>query len=111
MARPIFPNQQKIAEKLIILNDRGLGILTRIYNIKKACGDTKSKPGFLSEKSLESSIKFIVKRFPNIDVKGLNAIVNIKAEIIKSLSNCLMLPITTVSSPLGDLQIGIGVPQ
>ncbi|XP_017123049.1 LOW QUALITY PROTEIN: membrane-associated protein Hem [Drosophila gunungcola] len=86
MARPIFPNQQKIAEKLIILNDRGLGILTRIYNIKKACGDTKSKPGFLSEKSLESSIKFIVKRFPNIDVKGLNAIVNIKAEIIKSLS-------------------------
>ncbi|KAL9699226.1 hypothetical protein quinque_002667 [Culex quinquefasciatus] len=44
------------------------------------------KPGFLSEKSLESSIKFIVKRFPNIDVKGLAAITNIKSEIIKSLS-------------------------
>lgn len=86
MARQLNPNQQKITEKLIILNDRGVGILTRIYNIKKACGDTKSKPGFLSDKSLESSIKFIVKRFPNIDVKGLAAITNIKAEVIKSLS-------------------------
>lgn len=86
MSRQLNPNQQKISEKLIILNDRGIGILTRIYNIKKACGDTKSKPGFLSEKALESSIKFIVKRFPNIDVKGLAAITNIKSEIIKSLS-------------------------
>lgn len=86
MARQLNPSQQKIAEKLIILNDRGVGILTRIYNIKKACGDTKSKPGFLSEKSLESSIKFIVKRFPNIDVKGLQAIQNIKQDVIKSLS-------------------------
>lgn len=86
MARSLNPSQQKIAEKLIILNDRGSGILTRIYNIKKACGDTKSKPGFLSDKNLESSIKFIVKRFPNVDIKGLTAITNIKTEIIKSLS-------------------------
>jgi NCK-associated protein 1 len=86
MARQLNPNQQKIAEKLVILNDRGIGILTRIYNIKKACGDTKSKPGFLSDKSLESSIKFIVKKFPNVDVKGLAAITNIKTEVIKSLS-------------------------
>lgn len=86
MARQLNPNQQKITEKLVILNDRGTGILTRIYNIKKACGDTKSKPGFLSDKALESSIKFIVKRFPNIDVKSLTNIANIKTEIIKSLS-------------------------
>lgn len=86
MARQLNTTQQKIAEKLIILNDRGVGILTRIYNIKKACGDTKSKPGFLSDKSLESSIKFIIKKFPNIDVKGLQPIANIKAEVIKSLS-------------------------
>lgn len=86
MARSLNASQQKISEKLIILNDRGVGILTRIYNIKKACGDTKSKPGFLSDKSLESSIKFIVKRFPNVDIKGLAAITNIKSEIIKSLS-------------------------
>lgn len=29
------PSQQKLAEKLTILNDRGIGMLTRIYNIKK----------------------------------------------------------------------------
>lgn len=79
-------SQQKLAEKLIILNDRGIGMLTRIYNIKKACGDAKSKPAFLSDKTLESSIKHIVRRFPNIDVKGLQPITNIRNEIIKSLS-------------------------
>ncbi|KAK3916021.1 Membrane-associated protein Hem [Frankliniella fusca] len=86
MARPMVPSQQKLAEKLTLINDRGVGMLTRIYNIKKACGDAKSKPAFLSEKTLESSIKFIVRRFPNIDTKGLQAISPIRSEIIKSLS-------------------------
>lgn len=31
----IQPSQQKLAEKLTILNDRGIGMLTRVYNIKK----------------------------------------------------------------------------
>ena len=35
MVRSIVPNQQKLAEKLTVLNDRGIGMLTRIYNIKK----------------------------------------------------------------------------
>jgi NCK-associated protein 1 len=39
MARPLIPGQQKLAEKLLILNDRGLGMLTRIYNIKKVIAD------------------------------------------------------------------------
>lgn len=86
MSRPISQNERKIAEKLIILNDRGVGMLTRIYNIKKACGDAKSKPGFLSDKSLESSIKNIVRRFPNIDGKSITALHLIRNEIIKSLS-------------------------
>lgn len=86
MARPINPSQQKLAEKLLILNDRGVGMLTRIYNIKKACGDAKSKPAFLSDKTLESSIKSIVRKFPNIDIKGLQTITNLRNEIIKSLS-------------------------
>ncbi|XP_065349568.1 membrane-associated protein Hem [Cloeon dipterum] len=86
MARPPVPSQQKLAEKLCIINDRGVGILTRIYNIKKACGDTKSKPAFLSDKQLESSIKHIARRFPNIDIKGLQGIQGIKNDIIKSLS-------------------------
>lgn len=79
-------NERKLAEKLIILNDRGIGIVTRIYNITKACGDAKSKPGFLSDKNLESSIKNIVRRFPNIDTKSLTPIHNLRNEIIKSLS-------------------------
>ncbi|XP_065156811.1 LOW QUALITY PROTEIN: membrane-associated protein Hem [Atheta coriaria] len=76
----------KLAEKLLILNDRGFGMLTRIYNIKKACGDAKSKPSFLSDKNLESSIKAITKKFPLIDVKSLSPLQSIKAEVIKSLS-------------------------
>lgn len=38
----------------------------------KACGDAKSKPTFLSDKSLESSIKYIVRKFPVIDVKSVS---------------------------------------
>lgn len=94
MVRPLATSQQKLAEKLTILNDRGIGMLTRIYNIKKACGDSKSKPSFLSDKSLESAIKHIVRRFPqtesgykqntmNTALTGVHAI---RAEITKSLS-------------------------
>ena len=73
-SRPFVVSQQKLAEKLTILKDRGVGMLTRIYNIKKACGDTKSKPSFLSDKSLESSIKTVVRKFPNVDLKALSNI-------------------------------------
>ncbi|KAJ8688113.1 hypothetical protein QAD02_023908 [Eretmocerus hayati] len=86
MGRPLNPSQQKLAEKLTILNDRGVGMLTRIYNIKKACSDAKSKPAFLTDKTLESSIKTIVKKFPNTDIKSLQTITNLRNEIIKSLS-------------------------
>lgn len=79
-------SQQKFVEKLIILNDRGTGILTRIYNIKKACQNAKSKPSFLSEKSLESTIKNIVKKFPASDTKNTHAISNMRVEIMRSLS-------------------------
>lgn len=64
--------QMKIAEKLIILNDRAVGMLTRLYNIKKACVDPNSKPQFFSEKSLESCIKHIVRKFPVIDTRSSN---------------------------------------
>ena len=35
LSHSILSNQQKLAEKLTILNDRGVGMLTRISNIKK----------------------------------------------------------------------------
>lgn len=90
MARSLQVTTQRIAEKLTILNDRGVGMLTRIYNIKKACGDAKSKPSFLSDKNLESAIKHVVRRFPNIDIRGnsaqLQTVFNIRQDIMKSLS-------------------------
>lgn len=61
-------------------------MLTRVYNIKKACSDAKSKPAFLSDKSLESTIKVIVRRFPVIDLKSFTSIAPIRNDIIKSLS-------------------------
>ncbi|KAG8518303.1 Nck-associated protein 1-like, partial [Galemys pyrenaicus] len=83
--------QHKLAEKLTILNDRGQGVLIRIYNIKKTCSDPKSKPSFLVEKSMESSLKYINKKFPNIDVRNstqhLGPIQREKTEIIRFLTN------------------------
>ncbi|KAK7078914.1 Nck-associated protein 1, partial [Halocaridina rubra] len=51
-----------------------------------ACGDAKSKPAFLSDKSLEACIKHIVRKFPNIDSKSLQALTNVRTDIMKSLS-------------------------
>ncbi|CAG0916090.1 unnamed protein product [Notodromas monacha] len=86
MSRALQSNQQKLAEKLTILNDRGIGMLTRIYNIKKACADPKSRPSFLALKTLEPAIKYIGKKFPNIDVKGVPAVQQFRPEILKSMS-------------------------
>lgn len=66
-------------------------MLTRIYNIKKACSDSKLKPSFLSDKQLEPHIKNIIRRFPNINDIRLNLLqftplTSIKADINKSLS-------------------------
>lgn len=51
--------------------------MKKIYNwftffLWQACGDAKSKPAFLSDKSLESCIKQIVRKFPNIDSKSVS---------------------------------------
>jgi len=87
----IVPSQQKLAEKLTILNDRGIGMLTRISNIKKACTDKDpgSKPAFLLEKSLEPTFKQIVKKFPIFEKGSLSQysqLQNWKNDILKSLS-------------------------
>ncbi|XP_011374050.1 nck-associated protein 1-like isoform X3 [Pteropus vampyrus] len=83
--------QHKLAEKLTILNDRGQGVLIRMYNIKKTCSDSKAKPPFLLEKSMESSLKYINKKFPNIDVRNstqqLGPVHREKTEIIRFLTN------------------------
>ncbi|KAL3842215.1 hypothetical protein ACJMK2_020254 [Sinanodonta woodiana] len=88
MSRAMVPSQQKLAEKLTILNDRGQGMLTRIYNIKKMLGASESKPAFLSDKSLEPVLKVLQRKFPQVDSRSSNlALVNnIKTEVVKSLS-------------------------
>ncbi|CAI9590322.1 unnamed protein product, partial [Staurois parvus] len=82
--------QHKLAEKLMILNDRGKGVLIRIYNIKKTCSDAKTKPPFFTDKSMESSLKYINKKFPNIDVRSstqhLGPVHKDKVEIVKYLT-------------------------
>ncbi|XP_052216371.1 membrane-associated protein Hem-like isoform X3 [Dreissena polymorpha] len=88
MSRSMIPSQQKLAEKLTILNERGQGMLTRIYNIKKMLGSTENKPPFLSDKQLEPALRFLLRKFPQIDSKAgaLVPVNNIKTEIVKSLS-------------------------
>lgn len=90
MARPALQAQLKVAEKLSILNDRGAGMLTRLYNIKKACGDPKAKPTYLLDKNLESAIKHIVRKFPSVDTRSgtqqLAPVQNQKSDILKNLA-------------------------
>ncbi|KAG2458911.1 NCKP1 protein, partial [Polypterus senegalus] len=91
MSRAVLqPSQQKLAEKLTILNDRGIGMLTRIYNIKKACGDPKAKPSYLIDKNLESAVKFIVRKFPAVETRNNNQqlaqLQKEKSEILKNLA-------------------------
>ncbi|XP_065596615.1 nck-associated protein 1-like isoform X2 [Cyrtonyx montezumae] len=81
--------QNKFAEKLTILNDRGRGVLVRIYHIKKTCSDPKTRPSFLCDKAMEPSIKFINKKFPNLDVRSstqhLGPVHKDKGDIVRAL--------------------------
>uniref|UniRef100_A0A1I7TX70 Membrane-associated protein Hem n=1 Tax=Caenorhabditis tropicalis TaxID=1561998 RepID=A0A1I7TX70_9PELO len=90
MAYKIEASQLKIAEKLVILNSRAIGMMTRIYNIKKSSGDSKVKPYFLSDKKMEGAIKHIVRKFPVVDCRSNSStfehVNSMATEIIKSLS-------------------------
>ncbi|NXW52211.1 NCKPL protein, partial [Nyctiprogne leucopyga] len=81
--------QNKFAEKLTILNDRGRGVLIRIYNIKKTCSDPKTRLPFFSDKAMEPSVKFINKKFPHLDVRSstqhLGPVHKDKGDIIRVL--------------------------
>ncbi|KAL0977917.1 hypothetical protein UPYG_G00163190 [Umbra pygmaea] len=83
--------QQKLGEKLLILNDRGLGVLLRMNYIKKTCLDPKLRPQCLTDKNMESSVKYINKKFPNIDFRGnsqhLTCVQRQKSEVLLNLSS------------------------
>ena len=88
MADSVNVITQKIPEKLMVLRDRGIGLITRIYNIKKIQADPSLKPEFMSEKHLEMAIKILEKKFPDVkDTKVLTAVRPLKQEITKALSS------------------------
>uniref|UniRef100_A0AAZ3QM88 Nck-associated protein 1 n=1 Tax=Oncorhynchus tshawytscha TaxID=74940 RepID=A0AAZ3QM88_ONCTS len=92
--------QQKLAEKFTILNDRGIGMLTRIYNIKKACGDPKAKPSYLVDKNLESVVKFIVRKFPAIETRNNNVSSDNVSELLNTIDACQVFFDVTVNFDL-----------
>ncbi|KAJ8797913.1 hypothetical protein J1605_001649 [Eschrichtius robustus] len=100
--------QHKLAEKLTILNDRGQGVLIRMYNIKKTCSDPKSKPPFLLEKSMESSLKYINKKFPNIDVRNST---NLNFDFTRSYLDLIVTytSVILLLSRIEDRRVLIGV--
>ena len=88
MATTVNVITQKVPEKLFILRDRGIGLITRIYTIKKIQADATLKPKFMSEKHLETPIKLLEKKFPDCkDPKILTAIRPLKQDISKALSS------------------------
>ncbi|TRY86597.1 hypothetical protein DNTS_018583 [Danionella cerebrum] len=50
----IMTSSLKLAEKLLILNERGQGVLIRVYHIKKVFSEQKRRPWFFSDKGFES---------------------------------------------------------
>lgn len=89
--RSITISHHKLAEKLTILNDRGIGMLTRIYNIKKTCSDPKLKPQFLLDKSMESIIKHAVRKFPVISDYKSNSQFAVLSQIKENITKSLQL--------------------
>ncbi|XP_049894986.1 nck-associated protein 1-like [Epinephelus moara] len=83
--------QQKLAEKLTILNERGNGVLIRMNYIKKICADPKLRPSILTDKATESAVKYINKKFPNIDFRGniqnLTGIQRQKSEVLAATTS------------------------
>ncbi|XP_077428322.1 nck-associated protein 1-like isoform X1 [Vanacampus margaritifer] len=84
-------NHQKLAEKLTILNERGNGVLIRMNYIKKICADVKLRPHILTDKTMEPAIKYINKKFPNIDFRGtvqsLTSIQRQKSEVMEATTS------------------------
>uniref|UniRef100_A0A7N9B0A5 NCK associated protein 1 like n=1 Tax=Mastacembelus armatus TaxID=205130 RepID=A0A7N9B0A5_9TELE len=78
-----------VVHSYLILGNKLQQSITKILN--KTCGDPKLRPSFLTDKATESAIKYINKKFPNIDVRGniqnLNAIQRQKSEVLAATSS------------------------
>ncbi|XP_065844432.1 nck-associated protein 1 homolog [Oscarella lobularis] len=87
LSQNLNPLELKLAEKLTILNDRAVGVLTRTSNIKKICSEPRNRPSFLTDKQLEPAIKAIGRRFPVVETRGpgMPAVQTLRAEIVQGL--------------------------
>uniref|UniRef100_A0A8C3T7I2 Uncharacterized protein n=1 Tax=Chelydra serpentina TaxID=8475 RepID=A0A8C3T7I2_CHESE len=60
-------------------------------SLLQTCSDLRSKPPFFTEKTMEPSIKYINKKFPNVDARSstqhLGPVHKEKAEIVKVLNS------------------------
>lgn len=89
MARAGLAAQSRIAEKLTILNDRGEGLINRLYDMKKTLASADTRPSIFTVKSLENTITNIDKSSNpsswNTQSFGSSIDDRLKNEILKSL--------------------------
>ncbi|PAA71856.1 hypothetical protein BOX15_Mlig007036g1 [Macrostomum lignano] len=103
----MMQGQQKIGEKLYILNDRLNGMMARLHFVREA--SKRYKSDLLSEKTLDKACKDLLRRFPTIDLRSgsanLTALVNRREDFIKTLSICYVafLDILDVKDHISEL--------
>ncbi|KAL7668043.1 hypothetical protein ACOME3_008761 [Neoechinorhynchus agilis] len=86
----------RIAERLTLLTNRAKGVLVRLYNIRKACVDTKSKPWFLTDKKYEAALKHINKKYPLLERGAMKDVSELREEIVKCLSTYYLTMVDVV---------------
>lgn len=64
-------SHQKLAERLFILNDRQLGVLTRLHYMKQLLTSPEYRPNVMpgGDKTYETAWKVLLKKFPSIEFK------------------------------------------
>ncbi|TPP58153.1 NCK-associated protein 1 [Fasciola gigantica] len=65
-------SHQKLAERLFILNDRQLGVLTRLHHMKQLLSSPDYRPAVMpgGDKVFEPAWKVLLKKFPSIEFRS-----------------------------------------
>jgi len=110
--------QARVAEKLTILNDRGVGLLTRLYDMKKTLSNAETRPSVFGERSLEGVIKAMDSRKFNPNscssqTYGSSINANVKNDILKSLNQhyFTMVDMIEFKDHVGELLVIIDASQ
>ncbi|CAH8493040.1 unnamed protein product [Heterobilharzia americana] len=110
---------QKLAERLFILNDRQLGVLTRIHYMKQMLTLPEYRPSVLpgGDKTFDSAWKMLLKKFPSIDIKSsqsnMQPFYNHQKEIFAVLSIYYFnfVDVLDVRDHFNDLMVCLGSSQ